>query len=102
MASVRNLHDNLDRLETVLAVQLLTAAQAIDLITPKMTGLHLGAGTRLLQDEIRRHIAPLTDDRYMTPDLEKATALVRDRTLLPILRSRPADHANGRRLRPAA
>ncbi|MEV4174277.1 aromatic amino acid ammonia-lyase [Nonomuraea sp. NPDC049709] len=83
MASVRNLHENLDRLEIVLAVQYLMAAQGIDLIAGKMAGLPLGAVTRGLQAEIRRHIAPLGEDRYLTPDLERAIWLVRDRRLVP-------------------
>ncbi|RVX42614.1 histidine ammonia-lyase [Nonomuraea polychroma] len=83
MASVRHLHENLDRLEIVLAVQYLMAAQGIDLIAPKMTGLPLGAGTRALHEEIRRYIAPLGDDRYLTPDLERAIWLVRNGQLRP-------------------
>ncbi|MGI5289054.1 HAL/PAL/TAL family ammonia-lyase [Nonomuraea polychroma] len=83
MASVRHLHENLDRLEIVLAVQYLMAAQGIDLIAPKMTGLPLGAGTRALHEEIRRYIAPLGDDRYLTPDLERAIWLVRNGRLRP-------------------
>ncbi|MFI9817697.1 HAL/PAL/TAL family ammonia-lyase [Saccharothrix variisporea] len=77
MASVRALHDNLDRLDTVLAVQLLMAAQGIDLISEKMAGLPLGAGTRRIHDLVRRHVPRLDDDRYQTPDLEKTTDLVR-------------------------
>ncbi|MEV1119222.1 aromatic amino acid ammonia-lyase [Actinosynnema sp. NPDC049800] len=77
MASVRALHANLDRLETVLAVHVLMAAQGIDLIKDKMAAFPLGRGTDRLHQAVRRHIAPLVDDRYLTPDLEKATELVR-------------------------
>ncbi|TMR90006.1 HAL/PAL/TAL family ammonia-lyase [Nonomuraea basaltis] len=83
MASVRHLHENLDRLEMVLAVQYLMSAQGIDLIAQKMSGLPLGAGTRTLLAEIRQYITPLADDRYMTPDLERAIWLVRNRHLVP-------------------
>lgn len=83
MASVRHLHENLDRLEIVLAVQYLMSAQGIDLIAQKMSALPLGAVTRTLQAEIRRYIAPLGEDRYLTPDLERAIWLVRDRHLKP-------------------
>jgi histidine ammonia-lyase len=88
MASARHLHENLDRLETVLAVQYLMSAQGIDLIAPEMTNLPLGAVTRTLQAEIRRYIAPLGEDRYLTPDLEKAIALVRNRHLVPSVQQR--------------
>ncbi|NUP00890.1 MAG: aromatic amino acid lyase [Nonomuraea sp.] len=83
MASVRHLHENLDRLEIVLAVQYLMSAQGIDLVAEKMAGLPLGAVTRGLHAEIRRYIAPLGDDRYMTPDLERAVQLVRGGRLVP-------------------
>ncbi|MEV0406919.1 aromatic amino acid ammonia-lyase [Actinoallomurus sp. NPDC050550] len=86
MASVRNLQGNLDRLETVLAVQLLMSAQGVDLIAGQMSGLPLGAGTRRLQDAIRHYIRPLGDDRYMTPDLRTATWLVHNGLLLQALR----------------
>lgn len=59
------------------------AAQGIDLIAQKMAGLPLGAVTRSLHAEIRQHITPLSDDRYMTPDLERAIWLVRNRRLVP-------------------
>ncbi|NRQ32788.1 aromatic amino acid lyase [Nonomuraea sp. NN258] len=83
MASVRNLHANLDRLETVLAVQFLMSAQGIDLIAARMRPLPLGVGTRYLHAQFRRYVRPLGDDRYLTPDLLRATWLVRNNRLLP-------------------
>ncbi|MEV0381456.1 aromatic amino acid ammonia-lyase [Nonomuraea sp. NPDC050643] len=83
MASVRHLHENLDRLEIVLAVQYLMAAQGIDLIAPKMAGLPLGTATRSLHAELRRYVRPLAEDRYLTPDLERAIWLVHNRRLRP-------------------
>ncbi|MFD1538346.1 HAL/PAL/TAL family ammonia-lyase [Nonomuraea guangzhouensis] len=83
MASVRHLHENLDRLEIVLAVQYLMSAQGIDLIAQKMAGLPLGAVTRTLQAELREYITPLDEDRYLTPDLERAIWLVHNRHLVP-------------------
>ncbi|QFY08718.1 aromatic amino acid lyase [Nonomuraea phyllanthi] len=83
MASVRDLRENLDRLEIVLAVQYLMAAQGIDLIAERMAGLPLGEVTQGLHDELRRYITPLADDRYQTPDLERAIWLVRTGHLVP-------------------
>lgn len=63
MASVRHLHQNPDRLETVQAVQAvltLMSAQGIDLIEKRMAGLSLGAGVRSLHDTVRAHIEPST------------------------------------------
>ena len=83
MASVRHLHENLDRLEIMLAVQYLMSAQGIDLIAREMAGLPLGAVTHDLLAEIRRYIPPLSEDRYMTPELEQASSLVHDQRLVP-------------------
>jgi histidine ammonia-lyase len=85
-ASLRNLDENLDRLETVLAVQLLMSAQGIDLIRPQMQGLPLGAGTDRLQAAIRRHIEPLGEDRYLSPDLDEMVSLVRGSELVGVVR----------------
>ncbi|MCX4665774.1 aromatic amino acid ammonia-lyase [Streptomyces sp. NBC_01381] len=84
MASARNLHANLDRMETVLAVQLLMSAQGIDLIRPDMDGLQLGAGTARIHKTIRAVVPELAGDRHMTPDLEDMTSLVREEALLGI------------------
>lgn len=86
MASVHHLLANLDRLEIVLAIQAMMAAQGIDLIADRMDGLPLGAGTGRLHTEIRRHIAPLGDDRHMTPDVELAVTLVHDGVLADAVR----------------
>ncbi|WP_209446181.1 aromatic amino acid ammonia-lyase [Streptomyces sp. MZ04] len=84
MASARNLHANLDRMETVLAVQLLMSAQGIDLIRPDMDGLRLGEGTARVHEAIRAVVPELDEDRHMTPDLEDVTSLVREEALLGI------------------
>ncbi|QKW11310.1 aromatic amino acid lyase [Streptomyces sp. NA04227] len=90
MASARNLHENLDRFETVLAVLLMMDAQGIDLIKEDMKGLSLGAGSAALHARIRQTIQPLKDDRWMSPDLKKMTALVRQGDLRDIVLARSA------------
>ncbi|MBU3064981.1 aromatic amino acid ammonia-lyase [Nocardia sp. NEAU-G5] len=77
MASVRNLVSNLDRFDVVLGVLVLMAAQGIDLIADRMRGLRLGRGTARAHAVVRGVVEPLADDRYMTDDMEKVTALVR-------------------------
>lgn len=78
MASMRQLAANLDRFDIVVGVQLLLGAQGIDLLSPTMAGLPMGSGTIAVHAAIRKRIAPLGDDRYLTPDVETATNLVRD------------------------
>ncbi|MCP3804987.1 aromatic amino acid ammonia-lyase [Allokutzneria sp. A3M-2-11 16] len=81
MASMRGLAANLDRLDTVLGVQVMLGAQGIDLVRPKMASLQPGGGTSAIYSLVRQRIQQLADDRYMTPDVEAATALVRDGSL---------------------
>ncbi|RZQ60939.1 HAL/PAL/TAL family ammonia-lyase [Amycolatopsis suaedae] len=78
MASMRGLAANLDRLDTVLGVQVMLGAQGIDLIRGTMGPLRLGEGTAAVHGVVRQRVTPLVDDRHLTPDVEKATALVRD------------------------
>lgn len=83
MASVRDLDDNLDRVETVLAVQFLLAAQGVDLARPLMGGLPMAKATTELQQRFRPHVAVLGDDCWMTPDVETANRLVSRGELRP-------------------
>lgn len=91
MAGLRGLFDNIDRLQTVLAVQVLMGAQGIDLIAEKMKGLRLGSGTQRVHAAVRQHIAPLGDDRHLTPDLETAMRLVRDNVIADAVRTPAQD-----------
>jgi histidine ammonia-lyase len=94
MAGMRNLADNIDRLETILAVQALMSAQGIDLIKDKMAGLPLGTGTAHIHGTIRQHVQPLGDDRYMTPDVQTAIRLVHDNVIAAAARSASAPSQN--------
>ncbi|MFE5326257.1 histidine ammonia-lyase [Embleya sp. NPDC056575] len=76
MASERNLDDNLERAEIILAVHFLLAAQGIDAARPQMGGLALGKRTAELHARFRQHIPELGEDRWMTPDVDKAVHLV--------------------------
>ncbi|QMU73863.1 aromatic amino acid lyase [Streptacidiphilus sp. P02-A3a] len=83
MASARNLDDNLDRAETVLAVEFLLADQGVDLARPLMGTLPMAKATTELHQRFRDHVAALGDDRWMTPDVETATDLVSHGELRP-------------------
>jgi histidine ammonia-lyase len=58
----------------VLAIELLLAAQALDLRAPLVPG----RGSRAARDAVRRRIAPLAGDRYLKTDLDAALALAED------------------------
>lgn len=87
MASLRNLGANLNRLDTVLGIEAMLSAQGIDLIRPKMADRTVGVGTAAAYAAVRQRISTLTDDRYMTPDVDAAAALMRDGALAETVRS---------------
>jgi histidine ammonia-lyase len=62
----------------VLAIELLLAAQALDLRAP----LQPGRGSRAAREAVRRRIRPLQDDRYLKADLDAALALAEDGSVL--------------------
>jgi histidine ammonia-lyase len=78
MAAGRKAMKILDNTEMVLGVELLCGAQGVDLRAPLKPGL----GTLAAHKTIRKCIPGLDGDRYMAPDLERATALVREGEIL--------------------
>ena len=62
----------------VLAIELLCAAQGIDLRSP----LQPGRGTLAAYRAVRRRIKRLDRDRIMAPDLERAAELIRQGRVL--------------------
>jgi histidine ammonia-lyase len=82
MGAVRKTIQIIEHLQKVLAIELLCAAQAIDLIKEKMSGLSMGNGTARVYQLIRRHVPPMWEDAYVKADLEKTIRLVEDETIL--------------------
>jgi len=62
----------------VLAIELLVAAQALDLRAP----LAPGRGSAAARAAVRRRVAPLGGDRYLKADLDAARAFVEDGSVL--------------------
>lgn len=60
-------------LETILAIELMTAAQAVFL----NKGLVLSPLTARFYEDYRRCVAPLTEDRYMAADIEASIQFLR-------------------------
>jgi histidine ammonia-lyase len=60
--------------QTVIAIEALCAAQALDLRAP----LAASDATRAVVDAIRGRVATLTEDRALAPDIEAVTQMVRD------------------------
>lgn len=70
----------LDNVRSILAIELLTAAQAIDLRPDGPN--RLGAGTRPAYVRLRQHVRFLEHDRETTPDIETLARLIARRDLL--------------------
>ena len=68
-----------ENLETILALELLCAAQGIDLRRKSNgSGPRLGDGTAPLYQKLRQRIPFIETDEYLKPHLESAATVVRD------------------------
>jgi histidine ammonia-lyase len=82
-AAARNLRQVLANLSRILAVESVCAGHAIDLRAP----LAPGKGSRAVLDLLRSQVPGPGADRYLTPDLEAAEALIRGGGLLEAVES---------------
>jgi histidine ammonia-lyase len=73
VAAALKARDAVALLETMAALELLTAAQALEFLRP----LRPGRGVSAAYEIVRQHVAPLEQDRVLAPDIEKLTELVR-------------------------
>jgi histidine ammonia-lyase len=74
--AIRQTREILDNVEHVVAIELLCAAQAYDLITAK-TPLKGGQGTSKAYEVIRRHVPYLEKDRDLYKEIETMVQVVR-------------------------
>ena len=75
--SARRLAAMVELGEAIVAIELVIAAQAVDLRQPE----RLGAGTALAHVRVREVVPFLAEGEPLAPDLEPVRALVRDRRL---------------------
>jgi histidine ammonia-lyase len=73
MAAALKARESVRLLQSVLALELLCAAQALEFLAP----LRPGRGVRVAYDRVREGVAPLARDRSLAPDIEWLTARVR-------------------------
>ncbi|SEF80748.1 histidine ammonia-lyase [Thermomonospora echinospora] len=76
--AARKLRRSLDGLHRVLAVEILTAARALQLRAP----LRPGPATAAVVAALREHVPPPGPDRHLAPEIESAVRLVQDGALL--------------------
>jgi histidine ammonia-lyase len=72
-SAARKLRRSVDALTRVLAVELLTAARALDLRSP----LRPGPATGAVVAALRAHVGAPGHDRFLAPEIEAAVDLVR-------------------------
>jgi histidine ammonia-lyase len=76
-----------DHAITVIAIEILCAAQALELLT-KASGKKMGQGTRIALKEVRHISGTLKEDRSLEPDISKLSdALKQDRLTRAIERT---------------
>jgi histidine ammonia-lyase len=72
----------IDNTAHILGIELLAAAQGLEFLRP----LHSSPALEAAHAMVRAVCAPMPADRYIAPDIERATALVRSGALRPVLR----------------
>lgn len=72
MGAALKLKEIIRNVEWILAIELLAAAQGIDLLSPLMPGI----GTRRAYDLIRGEVPMLEEDRVISKDIEKISGLI--------------------------
>lgn len=82
-AAARKLRRSIDNLRRVLAVEMVCAAAAIDLRGP----LQPGAGTAAAVGVLRHEVAGPGPDRWLSPELRAAEALLADGSVLAAVES---------------
>ena len=76
--AVRKLGEIIRNVRAVIAIEMMSAAQAFDFRAPKKPG----KGTQIAYDEIRKVVSHLEDDRVLYPDIEKIRKLLENNTIL--------------------
>jgi histidine ammonia-lyase len=86
-SAARKLRRSIDGLQHVLAIELLTAARALDLRAP----LRPAAGTESVRALVREHVKGPGPDRWLAPEIEAAHVLVADGSVVEAARAAVGD-----------
>ena len=69
---------NFKNVQTVIAIELMCAAQGVEFLKP----LKCGKGTTAAYNKIREVVKPLNHDRELHLDIQKVLTIVKDNSLL--------------------
>ena len=83
--AARRLQPMIANTATILAIELLAAAQGIEFLRPLASSAPLEAAHAL----VRRRCAAMPSDRSLAADIERASTLVRDGALARVFRTIP-------------
>jgi histidine ammonia-lyase len=83
--AARRLQPMIANVAHILGIEWLASAQGIEFLRPLVSSPPLEAAHALL----RQSCPPMHTDRYLAPDIEAATALVRDGSLSRLFRTLP-------------
>ncbi len=83
--AARRLQSMIENVAHILGIELLAAAQGIDFLRPLTSSAALESAHGLLRDEC----SFVEQDRYLAPDIERATALVKHGALSRVFRALP-------------
>jgi histidine ammonia-lyase len=86
--AARRLQAMIENTSHILGIELLAAAQGIDFLRPLKSSSALEEAHGLLRSECKS----IERDRYMAPEIERATLLVRNGALSRVFRSLPSQH----------
>ncbi len=87
MSAARRLRPMLDGLRRILAIELLAACQALDLLAPLRTGPRAEQVYRLIRSAVPHY----RDDRPHAPDIEAVAELIASGAIARVLAELPAD-----------
>ncbi len=82
--AARRLKDMTENTMTIIAIELLAAAQGVDLLRP----LRSSNALEKLHNELRKKVDFYEDDRYFAPDINQAVQLIKDGVIDELFKDR--------------
>ncbi len=90
--SARKAREIISHVEQILAIELITACQGIDLRSASSSaGTKLGAGSRVIYQKVRELVPRLDEDRILYPELKEVKELVHSGELVRVLQQVSAE-----------
>ena len=59
-----------------MPIELLMACQGMDIVKEKVPAFSFGRGTSAVKDKVRGSIAMMTENRFVSPDMNEADRLI--------------------------